>query len=295
MKRIQDLWCEAVSGPLRRLRAMLIVGTIVAQVLVVVAAVLAARHIGALHAVTLALLVTFGLTLALVAILLVGRLSAKLNDTRAQTMLQGWTAERGWRIRDFFLDGASADASLCLLLAKNLSLRPRRILELGSGQTTKLLWNYCRDEPEAEAVSLEHNEAWSRVLDQYLRPAVPNHVVRVAPLERRTWSGPGGTDITTQWYGVEDLGEGYDLVLIDGPNGSRRYSRAGIVPHLPRLLAPSFVIIVDDAERYGEIMTLGLIETVLRSAGRRFVRWEANGLKRQVMFATHDRGFLVHS
>jgi predicted O-methyltransferase YrrM len=295
MKRIQDLWCEAVSGPLRRLRALLIAGTIVAQILVVIAAILAARRLGPVHAVAMALLVSCALTLSLVAILLLGRLSAKLNDTRALAMLQGWIAERGWRIRDFFLDGASADASLCLLVAKVLSLRPRRILELGSGQTTKLVWNYCRDEPGAEAVSLEHNAAWSRVLDQYLRPAIPNHVVRVAPLERRTWSGPRGKEVTSEWYGVNDLGDGYDVVLIDGPNGSRNYSRSGIVPQLPKLLAPSFVIIVDDAERYGEIMTLGLIESTLQGAGRKYVRWEANGLKRQVVFATPDRGFLVHS
>ncbi len=288
------MWYEALSGPLRRQRAVLLVASAAAGILIVAGTIAAALRFGAGIAVPLgtAALVVLGLLVAL--LLLLGRLSAKLNDTRALSLLLANTTSRGWTLRDFYLDGAAADASLCLLLFKCLSLGPRRVLELGSGQTTKLLWNYCREQPEAAVVSLEQSDQWTAILSGYLQPPAPNHRLLHAPLDPVSVPSPGGGAIDTRWYHANLEGQ-FDLILVDGPNGTPTYSRAGIVGHLPRILAPTFVIIMDDAERYGEVMTVDLIERTLRAAGIRYVRWEVNGLKRQVAIASPDRAFLAFS
>src|SRR5262249_43421746 len=91
--------------------------------------------------------VTVGLAWLIIAVLLhlllFTRLYAKITDLQASVSLySNLPADRAFK-GGLFVDGASANASFLLFLWKCLEVcRPKAILELGSGQTTKLLAHY---------------------------------------------------------------------------------------------------------------------------------------------------------
>jgi hypothetical protein len=107
----------------------------------------------------------------------------------------------------------------------------------------------------------------------------------------------GHVRVVTKWYsGVEEIRHGgFNLILVDGPNGDENYSRVGIAHYLPEILASSYVIIFDDAERRGEIMTIELVKSVLMAAGYAFCCFDVNGVKRQVVLCSSDLHFLQFS
>ena len=112
-------------------------------------------------------------------------------------------------------------------------LRPGlRTLETGCGLTTHLFAAAgCRH------TALEHDAAHA----DRCRERLPAHV----RLLRRDLTG------TPPWYAVAaaELGR-FDLILIDGPPGS--VGRAGVLRHLPALLAPGGAVLLDDIHRPAE-------------------------------------------
>src|SRR5687768_6804653 len=76
----------------------------------------------------------------LIIVALVARSNGQLLDLAANVSLQAHLARAQFTATDFFVDGAAASPTLQLVLVKVLNLcRPTTVLELGSGQTTKLL------------------------------------------------------------------------------------------------------------------------------------------------------------
>jgi hypothetical protein len=106
--------------------------------------------------------------------------------------------------------------------------------------------------------------------------------------------------ITTLWYrDVPELhGNRFDYILVDGPDhgtlGTEHtsFSRSGILHYMPAILAPSFVVVFDDAERYGEIMTVKALEDILEESEIRYVRFAINGIKTQIVVCSPDYSFL---
>jgi hypothetical protein len=191
-----------------------------------------------------------------------------------------------------------------LLLVKVLAFcQPLSILELGSGQTTKLLANYGRQFPLTQVLTLEQNAQWHERLQNSVElPA--NHSYRLAPLALKQVTIPSlGRRIETEWYSGTDVEaevsvRRFDLVIVDGPDHGQPgmscvpFSRSGVLALLPASLSESFVLIVDDVDRYGELMTVRLIEDLFRVSGRSAIRFDVHGTKTQVVFCSPDRAFL---
>lgn len=234
--------------------------------------------------------------LVLVAVLL-SRLRAKLNDVHYAISLEGALQRLGYGVTDFFTDEAAANPSLQLLHLKILRFcRPRRVLELGSGQTTKILSCYARDGGSAAVLTLEQDPVWA----SRLGPQV-SHDYRHVPLEPRAFTCAGiPLHLRTMWYAeVPDLRrEKFDYVLVDGPDPGTRgtdhtaYARAGILEYMPALLSESFVVVFDDAERAGEAMTIDALRRMLDAGRVRHVEFAVHGIKTQVVFCSPDRSFL---
>lgn len=225
------------------------------------------------------------------------RLRGKLNDVHYALSLESGLQRAGYQFADLFTDGGAASPSLQLHSLKILLFcAPKRILELGSGQSTKLLSAYARHHPEAYVLTLEQDARWVNRLAGQI-----THDYRHVPLEGKDFVCRGsGLHLTTTWY--QDLPElhaaKFDYVLVDGPDPGTlgtehtNYSRCGILQYVPEILADSFVVVFDDAERYGEIMTTTAFETVLRACGVRHVRFTIHGIKDQIVFCSPDRAFL---
>ena len=234
------------------------------------------------------------------AIILLNLLRAKLNDASYAVSLEAGLLRAAYHPLDFFTDGAAASPSLQLLHLKILRFcKPQRILELGSGQTTKILSCYARENPSAYILTLEQDGSWVQRLREHVV-----HDYRHAPLLGLQFSCSGfNLDLSTMWYQeVPELLEGqFDYVLIDGPDPGtpgtthNNYSRSGILKYLPSILAESFVVLFDDAERYGEIMTIRAFESVLKASKVKYVRFSIHGVKSQVVFCSENRSYLRSS
>ena len=237
------------------------------------------------------------LVLLNLVIVLLNFLRAKLNDTQNAISLEAGLSRAGYDPVDFFTDGSAANPSLQLLHLKILRIcRPQRVLELGSGQTTKLLSCYARENSSAYILSLEQDESWVKILKEHVA-----HDYRHVPLQSTQFVCKGSDlSLATMWYhDLPELREGqFDYVLVDGPDmgaiatGRTTYARSGILQHMPAILSPSFVVVFDDAERYGEIMTVNAFEDILKANKIRYVRFAVHGVKTQEVFCSRDRSYL---
>jgi hypothetical protein len=193
----------------------------------------------------------------------------------------------------FFPTGAAANYSLLYVYLRVLeAARPRRVLEFGLGQSSRLSRAYARSRPEAGVRVVEHDARWLEIFSAG-RESPANFEVHLAPLvptELSALGVPGGEP--RQWY--ESVPEGaFDLVLLDGPPRDRTFARAGILSILPERLADEFVLIVDDYDSETIRETCGLIRTRLRAAGREFTEFSVRGVKAQLCFVSPAYGFLA--
>ena len=159
--------------------------------------------------------------------------------------------------RAFYPVRSAATYSYLYLLIRICTTLPvRRVLELGCGQSTLLLDDLSRDR-QLHVTSLEHDPRWASMIgEQCERLALAE-----APLVRREVSGRAA-----ETYDFDSGAERFDLLLVDGPKGSKRHSRRGALPFIEDALAEEFIIVFDDAERRGELDTIA--ETLQRLDAR---------------------------
>ena len=253
---------------------------------------------------SLAVLVSLGYLVAatLMIVALLTRSSGLLLDLSANVSLQSHLARTGFVDADFFVDGAAGSPTLQLLLTKILSLcKPETVLELGSGQTTKLLAHYARSRPAVTVLTIEEDSAWHSRLSAALQ-VPPNHQYRASGLEPREVVLPNnrGT-VSTFWYReAESLlsGRRFQLILVDGPTNYRRgdefvrYSRSGLIPHLPSILDDSFVIVIDDTDNYGYLLTARSMRESITARGRAVCAFDVHGVKSHTVLCSPDWQFL---
>jgi hypothetical protein len=236
------------------------------------------------------------IVLALIAVL-VSRLRAKIDDVHGAISIETTLQRAEYSLDGFFTDEAAANPSLQLFNLKVLSLfQPSRILELGSGQTTKVLSCYARKNPSAYVLTLEQDEAWVNRLRTHVA-----HDYRHVPLEPMEFPCAGnGRQLTTMWY--KDIPalhqQTFNYILVDGPDSGKPgtahtdYSRSGILRYMPFILDESFIIVFDDAERYGETMTINALKEILRACNVRFHYFSTHGVKTQDVFCSPDNKYL---
>jgi hypothetical protein len=196
---------------------------------------------------------------------------------------QGETLARGgWRpaaagVWDVLTDKGAprTDWSINEMLAIELAayldrVRPRRILEVGSGYSTTILGAYAAYH-DAEVVTLEHDPKYFRTTRRALRRfGVDRRLdLRLAPL-RHHWFGDHGPYC---WYGVALEGD-FDFVFIDGP--PKVLGRRGAFFALQGHLRPGWRIWVDDGFRKHEQHSVRLWE---KSFAGEFVEscWDIDG------------------
>lgn len=136
----------------------------------------------------------------------------------------------------FYPTAGAANYSLLYTLMRCLTELPvSKTLELGMGQSTILL-----DALGVDAVSVDHEKPWvERMAERVKHPCV------YAPLVERQVHG----------YAVpcyDFVASQFDMVLVDGPQGTPRRSRWCSLDILDKCLGDEFIVIFDDAARKGE-------------------------------------------
>lgn len=156
----------------------------------------------------------------------------------------------------FYPVGAAASYSLMYLLTRVLSELPvRRVFELGSGQSTVLI-DRLRG-AEGTHVVYEQSDVWARAV----AVRAPRCELRHSPLVEKSFEG-------VAYRGFEAMQSAdFDLLLVDGPNGTDHASRYDCVPLVDANRSPEFVVIVDDADRPGERETVAALTKLLLRKG----------------------------
>jgi len=160
---------------------------------------------------------------------------------------------------DFYAVGAAASYGLMYLLFRVFNEHEiNSVVEFGSGQTTLLIDRIKK--AGTHHACYEHNPDWHA----QIAPRLTSCDYRLRPLEDSTIDTR-----RVQWYSHVEA-RNFDLMLIDGPPGTDRYSRFGCVELIRSRISKDFLIIMDDGQRRGEQDTVAHIVDLLRHAGLAF-------------------------
>lgn len=157
-------------------------------------------------------------------------------------------------------------------------VQPRNILELGLGQSTRMIAQYaacCKARHQIVEHAPEWIEFFARsfklpscssivTLDRELVPYKEAEAVRVFKDFSKTFAG-----------------QRFDFISIDAPLGGdmKQYARIDVLQLLPDCLAEDFVIMLDDCERPGEQHTWKEMEHALDSHGVKYATGVYSGKK----------------
>ncbi len=178
----------------------------------------------------------------------------------------------------FFPTGGAANYSLLYLIARIAAeFRPSHVLDIGAGQST-LLWSLLKKRGlVGDMLTLEHDADWG----ERMRTQV-DHPILVTPLRQLQ---VGGRRSNTYDWDAARHGRSFDVIVCDGPNGTPRHSRRGVLSMLDGELADDFVLILDDAERPGEQDTVGAVHRRLQELGVPYGVGVVRAAKTQAVFA----------
>ena len=147
------------------------------------------------------------------------------------------------------------------------------MVEFGSGQTTRLIDRIKTT--GTHHVCYENSPDWHALL----APRLISCDYRLRPLQEATIDGQ-----QVQWYSEVEA-RNFDLLLVDGPPGTDRFSPFGCVELIRSHIAKDFLIVIDDAQRPGEQDTVAHIVNLLQKAGLAFQFNQLRGRTTQTVIA----------
>jgi len=171
-------------------------------------------------------------------------------------------------------------------------IEPHKVLDIGLGISSKLISNYFNYNhfEEGEHLIFEHDQTW---VDFYLKKnrLSPQSRICIQTLVEKNKDG-------YLYHAYENIsgdvkGKKFSFISIDAPFGSEKYSRRDIVDFLPDILEKNFVIIIDDANRKGEMDTVYEIQSVLKQNKIGVVGGVYSGMTDCYLIASENYKFLV--
>lgn len=182
-------------------------------------------------------------------------------------------------------------------------IRPHSILEMGLGQSTKMIASYVAhrmsEGDERGGVCrhyiVEHDESWIDFFRNHFDLPDTTEIVKCGIADCEVEIDSQKTNITS-YVGLKEqiAGKKFDFIFIDGPYGFRSplYSRVDILDVLPDCLEDEFVIMMDDCERPGEWNTCKMIASVLAEHSIPYQIGKYTGEKDAVIIVSKNLKFL---
>ncbi len=192
--------------------------------------------------------------------------------------------------KNFSLSGGAANYSFIYFLFRILNeIKPKKILECGIGQTSKLSSQYAAYYPEISLKLIEHNTKWLSFFKEQI--SLSENIEFITPETKEVIYKNKKTNSYIELS--NKIGNNlFDLIIIDGPEGSERYSRIYAVELTLSHLSKSFVIIIDDCDRKGEMETARECMRVLKRKSINFDYFFVYGIKKQCIIMSPDYQFL---
>lgn len=178
---------------------------------------------------------------------------------------------------DFYPIGSAANYSLLYLVLRICKeIKPRSVLDIGAGQTS-MLWSRLAGSGAPKVLTVEHDPEWSRVVQTRIEQPI-----LLSPL-REARAGEHRV-LTYDWDEIRAHGP-FDVIVCDGPHGTTRWSRLGVINMLDETLPEDFVLVMDDAERAGERESVAALRARLETMGRKIRIGKVRGQKAQAVIA----------
>lgn len=167
--------------------------------------------------------------------------------------------------------------------------KPKSILELGLGESTKFISTYLDNYlTNTHHLVIEQDENWKNLFLNNFKLS-QNSKILICPLKKMEIKGFE----TNSYQNLDQItSEGYDLYLIDGPLGSANYSRYDIVLLAGQFKSEDqFIIVIDDYDRQGERETVMDLRRVLKKQNIVFFENVYTGNKSVMVIATEAYKF----
>lgn len=168
---------------------------------------------------------------------------------------------------------------------------PHAVLDLGLGISSTLISHYFgyQNYEDGCHTIIEHDEQWAQFY-AVKNKVFPQSKINVLNCVEKEYDH-------SKYNAYDDLGKiisgkKYDVISVDAPKGSEKHSRRDIVEFLPDILNPSFVIVIDDAQRPGERSTIAEIEGVLTGNKIAFCKGIYPGMTDCCVITSADNKFL---
>ena len=175
--------------------------------------------------------------------------------------------------------------------------QPRSILEIGLGQSTKMIGSYVKwkekAQEECKHIVVEHDHTWIDFFKNNFELSSQTEIMQMDLIKVNVTLGNGEKgDVNAYKEFKERLSEkNFDLIFIDGPFGSNPISRIDIMDLLPECINESFILMLDDAGRYGEQNTLKMMTNKLRTNEIKFAQNYYSGEKYTAIITSQNLHF----
>lgn len=185
----------------------------------------------------------------------------------------------------------AADYAFLYTLYRVLNdFRPHKIVEFGMGQTTRMISQYC-EENKSEAIIFEHDAKWIGFFSESF--SISKHVRIINPdLEEIIYKG----EQTVRYKGnmADITGNNVELIIVDGPKISPRYSRIQVLDLVPEAInRDKFCVLIDDYQRRGEQETSFEMMQSLQKEGIPFINTIYSGEKEHLLICSANNEFLL--
>jgi hypothetical protein len=169
--------------------------------------------------------------------------------------------------------------------------KPQRILELGLGESTKMISQFIEhSSPETTHLIIEHDENWKmKFLDIF--ELSNKSRIELCPLVDQNIHGYNNK----MYQNFRTIAQGeFDFILVDGPFGSSHFSRYELIIMLNELnLEKDFIILFDDTHRTGEQETLEELHQLLKGKNIAYTHSTYQGIKACTLICSERMKFLT--
>ncbi len=171
--------------------------------------------------------------------------------------------------------------------------KPKRILELGLGQSTKIISQYADYMDDCVHDVVEHDEDW---IAHFTKTNSLSNNTKICLLEMVSKKFENSDDNVFQYRGFRERfkNKKFDFIFVDGPIGTTlgEYSRVDLLTILPDCLSKTFIIIIDDTQRKGESHTAKHVMEILTKKEINYNSKEYYSLKHFYVISSIDHRFI---
>jgi len=217
--------------------------------------------------------------------------SNQINEILKASIFNNTIADSKWlKIKSFSPGRWAVDYAFLYTLYRVLNdTHPKSILEFGLGQSSKLIHQYADYFKDVKALTCEHDEVWINFFMCGKEGEYPLKIQKI-DLEEIEYKGEKTLSIANLNSLVKN--EKYDLIVIDAPFGSPKYSRPQIL-NLIENIENSFCILMDDYDRNGEKETIQELFSILYSSNIKFCSTIYSGSKEHILICSENWKFLT--